>query len=71
MSLPTNCQLEEYERKLKIEMIFVTNVPSRTTGVKMDLEPDKYCSTTTPLAESPRKLLTNQHPKILPPRVDK
>ena len=56
---------------LKIEMIFVTNVPSNTTGVKMDLEPDKYCSTVTPLGGSPRKLPTNQHPNIFPPRVDK
>ena len=57
--------------KVKIEMIFVTNVPSRTTGVKMDLEPDKYFSTATPPSGSPRKLPTNQNPKILPPRVDK
>ena len=56
---------------LKIEMIFVTNVPSKTTGVKMDLELDKYYSTATPPAGSPRKLPTNQHPRILPQRVDK
>ena len=55
---------------LKIEMTFVTNVPSRTIIIKLDLVPDKCCSTATPPAGSPRKLPTNQNPKILLPRVD-